>query len=86
MAWENSENSDFPWKYHKYPHIFCPASLEKMCVKWDTLMVISYKDLEETKHLQKSQEAEIWYTAAIQPNKLISDLENYLETYLDYIY
>ena len=18
MAWENSENSDFPWKYHKY--------------------------------------------------------------------
>ena len=21
MAWENSENLDFSWKYHKYPHI-----------------------------------------------------------------
>ena len=40
MAWENSENLDFPWKYHKYPHIFCPASLVKFGEKWDTLMVI----------------------------------------------
>ena len=38
MAWENSENSDFPWKYHKYPHIFCPASLVKFGEKWDTLI------------------------------------------------
>ena len=38
MAWENSENLDFPWKYHKYPHIFCPASLVKFGEKWDTLI------------------------------------------------
>ena len=38
MAWENSENLDFPWKYPKYPHIFCPASLVKFSEKWDTLL------------------------------------------------
>ena len=40
MAWENSENMDFPWKYPKYPHIFCPASLVKFGEKWDTLIDI----------------------------------------------
>ena len=38
MAWEYSENLDFPWKYPKYPHIFCPASLVKFGEKWDTLV------------------------------------------------
>ena len=38
MAWENSENLDFTWKYPKYPHIFCPASLVKFGEKWDTLL------------------------------------------------
>ena len=40
MVWEHSENSDFPWKYHKHPHIFCPASLVKFGEKWDTLILI----------------------------------------------
>ena len=45
MAWENSENLDFPWKYPKYPHIFCPASLVKFGEKWDTLLYILYAGL-----------------------------------------
>ena len=54
MAWENSENLDFPWKYHKYPHIFCPASLVKFGEKWDTLLLIHYKDTPEYENVTEA--------------------------------
>ena len=54
MAWENSENLDFPWTYKEYPYIFCPASLVKFGEKWDTLIKVQGRLLKYAVTVKRS--------------------------------